>query len=66
MSQPKVFIDNKHPDFVCHLQKSIYGLKQSPRQWNKKFDYCMTGLHFVRSKYALNSHCMFFFMLMTF
>ncbi|CAM8956236.1 unnamed protein product [Rhodiola kirilowii] len=51
MSQPRGFIDKKHPDFVHHLQKSIYGLKQSPRQWNKKFDSCMIGLHFVRSKY---------------
>ncbi|CAM8951062.1 unnamed protein product [Rhodiola kirilowii] len=47
MKQPKGFIDNKHPDFVCYLEKkSIYGLKQSSRQWNKKFDACMTRLGF--------------------
>ncbi|CAM8953743.1 unnamed protein product [Rhodiola kirilowii] len=24
MKQPKGFIDNKHPDFVCYLEKKIY------------------------------------------
>ena len=31
MSQPVGFIDSKHPDYVCLLKKSLYGLKQSPR-----------------------------------
>ena len=31
MSQPPGFLDSEHPDFVCKLDKSIYGLKQSPR-----------------------------------
>ncbi|UYV84036.1 hypothetical protein LAZ67_X000937 [Cordylochernes scorpioides] len=37
MEQPQGY---ENPDFqnhVCSLQKSIYGLKQSPRMWNKKF-----------------------------
>ncbi|CAM8900789.1 unnamed protein product [Rhodiola kirilowii] len=57
MSQPIGFIDQKHPDYVCFLKKSIYGLKQSPRQWNKKFDACMISLHFTRSKYDT---CLYF------
>ncbi|GJX18458.1 zinc finger, CCHC-type containing protein, partial [Tanacetum coccineum] len=38
MVQPKSFINSKHPKKVCKLQRSIYGLKQSSRRWNKRFD----------------------------
>ncbi|GJS93276.1 retrotransposon protein, putative, ty1-copia subclass [Tanacetum coccineum] len=38
MVQPKGFIDPKHPKKVCKFQKSIYGLKQASRSWNKRFD----------------------------
>ncbi|CAM8937634.1 unnamed protein product [Rhodiola kirilowii] len=57
MKQPKGFVDRKFPDHVCHLNKSIYGLKQSPRQWNRKFDACMTDLDFSKSKY---DSCLYF------
>ncbi|GJV75218.1 retrotransposon protein, putative, ty1-copia subclass [Tanacetum coccineum] len=36
--QPEGFIDPNHPRKVCKLQRSIYGLKQASRSWNKRFD----------------------------
>ncbi|KAK4410099.1 Retrovirus-related Pol polyprotein from transposon TNT 1-94 [Sesamum angolense] len=46
--QPAGFVDKSKPDYVCLLKKS-YGLKQSPRQWNKKFDMFMHALNFKRN-----------------
>ena len=36
-------------DHVCLLKKSLYGLKQSPRQWYKRFDTFMIGHGYSRS-----------------
>jgi len=44
-------------ELVCRLKKSLYGLKQSPRMWNQKFDTFIQGLGFTRSKV---DHCMCF------
>ncbi|KAL0399931.1 UNVERIFIED_CONTAM: Retrovirus-related Pol polyprotein from transposon TNT 1-94 [Sesamum radiatum] len=57
MSQPDGFISNKHTDYVCLLKKSLYGLKQSPRQWNKKFDLFMQSRNFQRSAF---DPCLYF------
>ncbi|WVZ12209.1 hypothetical protein V8G54_016739 [Vigna mungo] len=38
-------------DRVCLLQKSLYGLKQSPRQWYRKFDDFLIKLNFKRCNY---------------
>ncbi|KAL2250907.1 UNVERIFIED_CONTAM: Retrovirus-related Pol polyprotein from transposon TNT 1-94 [Sesamum indicum] len=57
MRQPVGFIEKNKPDHVCLLKKSLYGLKQSPRQWNKKFDMFMLSLNFKRSDY---DHCLYF------
>ena len=38
MEQPDGFIDEKHPDYVCKLNRSIYGLKQSARCWYLTLD----------------------------
>nr|GFC97269.1 putative retrotransposon protein [Tanacetum cinerariifolium] len=38
MEQPEGYVDPKYPNRVCKLQRSIYGLKQASREWNKRFD----------------------------
>lgn len=49
MKQPAGFVDKTKPDHVCHLHKSLYGLKQSPRAWFNKFNDFLIEFGFVCS-----------------
>ncbi|GJU14346.1 retrovirus-related pol polyprotein from transposon TNT 1-94 [Tanacetum coccineum] len=56
MRQPPCFEEgtcNK----VCLLKKSLYGLKQSPRQWYKRFNVYMISNGFSRNNY---DSCVYF------
>ena len=57
MKQPEGFEVMGKEDHVCLLKKSLYGLKQSPRQWYKKFDSFMVSINFSRSNY---DSCVYF------
>ena len=57
MTQPEGFKVAGKENLVCKLKKSLYGLKQSPRQWYKRFDKFMIGQKYTRSKY---DHCVYF------
>ena len=50
MVQPPGFIDRRHPQHVCKLEKSLYGLKQAPRAWFARLSGKLQELSFVPSK----------------
>jgi ATP-binding cassette subfamily B (MDR/TAP) protein 1 len=41
MEQPDGFLSKGKEDYVCKMKKSLYGLKQEPRQWYMKFESVM-------------------------
>lgn len=51
MDQPEGYVTKGKEDLIFLLKKSLYGLKQSPRQWNKRFDGFMKEQGFRRSPY---------------
>ncbi|GJW71000.1 ribonuclease H-like domain-containing protein [Tanacetum coccineum] len=51
MHQPSGFRDSAHPDYVCLLQRYLYGLKQASRAWFQRFASYITRAGFS------HSHC---------
>ena len=49
MQQPDGYIQQGKERLVCKLNKSLYGLKQSPRCWNKVFTEFMKSIGFTQS-----------------
>ena len=50
MEQPEGFVQGHNKILVFKLRKSLYGLRQSLRQWYKKFDSFMVSQNFIKSE----------------
>lgn len=51
MRQPPGYVDKSHPDYVCKVKRSLYGLKQSARCWNAKIDGYLRETGYTRNPY---------------
>lgn len=49
MEQPEGFVQPGRENDVCHLKRSLYGLKQASRTWNKMFNEFLTRYGLVQS-----------------
>ena len=50
MMQPDGFVAKGREHMVCKLHKSIYGLKQASRSWNKRFDQAIKAFDFDQNE----------------
>ena len=49
MQQPEGYVQPGFEHLVCKLKKSLYGLRQAPRCWNKSFHEYMKSIGFEQS-----------------
>ena len=56
MDQPIGFVTKGQEDKVCHLKRSIYGLKQSSRSWSFRFHEAITSFGFTM---VSEDHCVY-------
>jgi histone deacetylase 1/2 len=50
MRQPPGYEDKAHPNYVCKLDKALYGIKQAPRAWYARLCKRLQTLSFIPSK----------------
>ena len=50
MLQPEGYEDASHPEFVCQLKKSLYGLKQAAYLWNQLLADKLKSMGYVQLK----------------
>lgn len=51
MTQPPGREEPTHPDYVCEVINSLYGLKQSPRLWNRELHAAFLSLGLTQPKF---------------
>ena len=51
MDQTEAFVQGRSRRLVFKLTESLYGLRQSPRQWYKKFNSFMVSHNFIINEY---------------
>lgn len=51
LKQPEGFVDQRHPDWVWRVRASLYGLKQSPREWNALLTKELVAMGLTQSKH---------------
>lgn len=51
LKQPEGFVDQHHPDWVWRVRALLYGLKQSPREWNALLTKELVAMGMKQSKY---------------
>lgn len=54
MQQPEGYVDEKFPNYVCRLIKTLYGLKQASRAWFETFSALLKSLGFIESDADMN------------
>jgi hypothetical protein len=50
MCQPPGFHDPSKPNYLCKLNKALYGIKQAPRAWYSRLSHKLKSLGFTPSK----------------
>lgn len=50
MQQPEGFVSEQHPNYVCKLQRTLYGLKQAAREWYMRVNTFLNSHGFATSQ----------------
>ena len=56
MQQPEGYVEKGKEKLVCQLKKSLYGLKEAPREWYQKFHQFMLSQGYAQSE---TNHCLY-------